>query len=363
MPASRRAFRDLIELLRAIDDGYIGDVGETKSALDVADGHRLLLHGLRRALGAQLEGDVHRPAFQRAVTPTMKFGGDSPDAIYHECNVSDAVAYRVRGHMAGAVYVSLSVQAGGGEGEGVGSSIHSDQFAVGPDGSFEVELSRAAPADGCDWVRMPDGALNVIVRHYFEDADGPMAVARRPLALEIRALDPPPASGEPTAEDVAAGIDRVTRWLRSRTLDEAKGRGRLPAWVSVVPNQFNDAEKPGADLAYAALDIAYAMAPFHVPPGKALVVHGRFPACRYAGLVLWSRFRQSLDYRARRVALNRAQTVTDDAGHYRIVIADRDPGVPNWLDTGGRQSGMMYWRFLLPEEPVPTPRCELVDLD
>jgi len=23
----------------------------------------------------------------------------------------------------------------------------------------------------------------------------------------------------------------------------------------------------------------------------------------------------------------------------------------------------MYWRFLLPEEPVPVPQCELVDID
>ena len=90
---------------------------------------------------------------------------------------------------------------------------------------------------------------------------------------------------------------------------------------------------------------------------------GRFPACRYAGVVLWSRFRQSFDYMNRRVSLNRAQTVTDGAGNYRIVLAERDPGVPNWLDTGGRASGFMYWRFLLPEEPVAAPRCELVDIE
>ena len=125
-----------------------------------------------------------------------------------------------------------------------------------------------------------------------------------------------------------------------------------------------DAQYVGEPGEYkSALDIAYAMAPFHVPPGKALVMSGRFPACRYAGVVLWSRFRQSFDYMNRRVSLNRAQTVTDSAGNYRIVLADRDPGLPNWLDTGGRASGFMYWRFLLPEEPVAAPQCELVDIE
>src|SRR5512139_1480676 len=138
MTESRRAFRELLELLDRIDAQYIGEPGEYKSALDVADGHRFVLHGLRRALGSQLEADTCRPVFQRAITPTTKFGGDSPDAIYHECNVSADCSYRICGKMAGAVYVSLSVQSGGGEAEGVGASINSEQFEVRPDGSFAI---------------------------------------------------------------------------------------------------------------------------------------------------------------------------------------------------------------------------------
>ena len=363
MTTSRRAFRELLDLLNQIDAQYVGETGEYKSALDIADGHRCVLHGLQRALGSQLDADTRRPVIQRAITPAMKFGGDSPDAIYHECNVSADCSYRIRGNMAGAVYVSLSVQIGGSEAEGVGASINSEQFDVRADGSFEIRLSRTPPADARNWLQVPEGALNVLVRHYFEEAGNVIADASRQPDLEISALGDFPAPGEPTVESVTAGIDRVSRWLRSRTLDESKGRTSLPSWVSIVPNHFNEPEKPHEGMAYAALDIAYAMAPFHVPPGKALVMSGRFPACRYAGVVLWSRFRQSFDYMNRRVSLNRAQTVPDSAGNYRIVLASRDPGVANWLDTGGRESGMMYWRFLLPEEPIAAPQCKLVDID
>ena len=45
-----------------------------------------------------------------------------------------------------------------------------------------------------------------------------------------------------------------------------------------------------------------------------------------------------------------------------MVIAHRDPGVPNWLDTEGRPFGMVYWRFLLPEGEIEQPRCEVVPL-
>ena len=61
--------------------------------------------------------------------------------------------------------------------------------------------------------------------------------------------------------------------------------------------------------------------------------------------------------------MNRAQTRLEPDGSWRMVVAHRDPGVANWLDAAGRTHGTLYWRFLLPEEPVPTPRTELVDAD
>jgi len=105
------------------------------------------------------------------------------------------------------------------------------------------------------------------------------------------------------------------------------------------------------------------MAPHPVAPDQALVMSGRFPPCRYAGLVLWSRSRESLEYRHRQVSLNRAQTRQEPDGSWRMVVAHRDPGVANGLDAGGRTHGTLYWRFLLPEGPVETPRTELVALD
>ena len=37
-----------------------------------------------------------------------------------------------------------------------------------------------------------------------------------------------------------------------------------------------------------------------------------------------------------------------------MVIAHRDPGVPNWIDAAGLPTGMIFWRFLLPDE-APRP--------
>jgi len=360
---SRTAYRSLTALLGEIDERYLGPERNLDSETDVADGHRAVLHCLARALVSRLEADPLRPVFQRAITPTMKFGGDSPDAIYHECVVRSGCRYEIRGNLAGAVYASFTIQSGrGGHADAVGASIHSDEFDVAADGSFAISVSGAAERRPRNWLELPEGALNLVARHYFERAEVVGADPEKRIPLRIRALASPPAPPEPSDAEIAAKIDAVTEFLRSRTLGEiAAGPRRLPAWVSTVPNRFNAPEKPGA-MAYAAVDAAYAMAPFEVPADKALVMTGRFPACRYAGVVLWSRSRQSFDYVNRRVSLNRAQTRLEPDGSYRMVIAQHDPGVANWLDTGGRSRGTLYWRFLLPEGPVAAPHTELVDL-
>jgi hypothetical protein len=78
--------------------------------------------------------------------------------------------------------------------------------------------------------------------------------------------------------------------------------------------------------------------------------------------VLWNRYTQTLDYRYRRISLNRTQTTLESDGSFKIVLAASDPGVPNWLDSEGRPSGSVFWRFLLPEGEIAPLRTRVVKL-
>jgi hypothetical protein len=71
---------------------------------------------------------------------------------------------------------------------------------------------------------------------------------------------------------------------------------------------------------------------------------------------------QMLDYANRRVSLNRKQTKLEPDGSFRIVLAHRDPGHPNWIDTEGRPFGLVFWRFMLPEGEIETPHAEVIPL-
>jgi hypothetical protein len=104
------------------------------------------------------------------------------------------------------------------------------------------------------------------------------------------------------------------------------------------------------------------MAPYLVMPDQALVIDGRWPRARFANVVLWNRFMQTYDYAHRRISMNRRQTVLERDGSYRIIIAHSDPGHPNWIDAEGRVSGLVFWRFQLPEEKIVKPEARLVPL-
>ena len=102
------------------------------------------------------------------------------------------------------------------------------------------------------------------------------------------------------------------------------------------------------------------MAPYAIGPDDALVIRGRWPKCRCANVSLWNRHMQTYDFANRSVSLNRAQTKLEADGSFRMILAHRDPGLPNWLDTEGRPFGLVFWRFMLAEGDVETPRAEVV---
>src|SRR4029450_5500666 len=100
-----------------------------------------------------------------------------------------------------------------------------------------------------------------------------------------------------------------------------------------------------------AIDAIYAMAPFFFGQDEALVMTGRWPECRCANVSLWNRFLQTLDYANRPVSRNRVQTTLEKDGSFRMVLAHRDPGHPNWIDSEGRLFGVGFCGFMLDRGP------------
>ena len=366
-PKSRTAFHALLDLLRTAGDTHFTMQRGVIEEGTAAEGYRFLLHLLAAGTEHHLEGDPERPLFTRIVSSGRKVLGDNPDALYYWARIDGRRTYRVRGALDGAVYTSFTVHGidpGGGSMERVISDVNDRQLQIAADGTYEVIVS-ADRHDG-NWIRTEADATSLITRHYFER---PVSIATDVdprVRLRIDPIDAPSPPPPWSDNAMAARLEAVARYVRANTLGmPAPGEAPAYAFVSRVPNVL---PKPASFRAanvdtVGAVDIHYAMAPFLLQPDQALLMEGRLPPCGFANVALWNMHMQTLEYRYRRTSLNRAQMQFAADGSFRVAIAHRDPGVPNWLDPEGHMLGTVFWRILLPEEEPSEINSTVVPID
>ncbi|HEX7095458.1 MAG TPA: hypothetical protein VF183_06215 [Acidimicrobiales bacterium] len=180
--------------------------------------------------------------------------------------------------------------------------------------------------------------------------------------MHIEVLDGP----APTVPDDAA---LRARWQAAAGFVHAMTRPPdtrgHPSYASAVVNQIGTPAGWRADEGggRGTPDQTYSLGRFALDEGEALVMDVRFPPCAYASVVLWNRYSQSIDARVHRSTINHRQAVLRPDGSARIVVSHVDPGVPNWLDTGGRRHGTVFWRFLLAEQPPDAIVSRVVRVD
>jgi hypothetical protein len=64
-----------------------------------------------------------------------------------------------------------------------------------------------------------------------------------------------------------------------------------------------------------------------------------------------------IDPANRVTALNNTQSYVHADGKVRYVVSKKDPGIQNWLDTGGFSTGSVFYRWIWSKNsPAPTSR-------
>ncbi|MBI4515681.1 MAG: DUF1214 domain-containing protein [Deltaproteobacteria bacterium] len=364
---SAEAFQGLVNTLREAAEMYL-DPDRSGGEIGVIESFRYLLHLTSAATDFYLEGDPERPEFVRMVSPTRKLGGDNPDATYHFARVRPDRSYRISGKRGRECYFSFSVHGRisedrlGMTAEPLLADVNDRSLTIAPDGSYELILSPDERSG--NWIPLAPNAASVIVRHYFEFEQTVTDDPDFRVDLRIEALAAPPVRPPANDADMARRIRDVTAFVRGGTIDLLDLSSLPVPFVSQVANELPQPSgfRASGNASWGAADVLYAMAPFRVEPEQALVMEGTLPPCAFANVVLWSRQMQTFEYRDRRVSLNRKQMVLERDGSYRIVIAHRDPGVPNWLDTENHTEGTIFWRFLLPEVEPAKSKCTLMPL-
>lgn len=360
---------------RAMLDELIG-LGEWLDAQDLndqdrAEGFRHLGHLLAVALDHHLESDPERPLFTRIVSPFRKMQGDNPDAVYFWTKIRGDREYRITGQNTGEGYLSFTVHGGDpndANAERVIADVNETSLVHAADGaSYEITVSPHPKPEGFEgnWLQTAPDAHSIVTRHYFERPDPAAADPDVHVVLRIEPVEDPGPAPTWTQDAIAERLAAVATFVASKTsgMTPPTEMPDIP-FVSRTPNElpqpfsFRDA---GIDV-LGAVDAHYSMGPYDLGEDEALVLEGTIPPAAFVNVMLWNKHMQTYEYRSHQTSLNRTQLELGADGSYRIVIANRDPGVPNWLDTEGHASGSIFWRFFLAEERPSPITCTVVPI-
>jgi hypothetical protein len=321
--------------------------------VDVAAGYRHLMAMVANGIGhALIPADPYAPTFGAiARTDVYKWGLDCPDCTYRSSAIRGDLNYRVTGNVGTVGYLSFQVN----EGMANHGNIRNDQLACDADGNFELWIGPDKRPG--DWLATPPGADTIVTRQFFGDWDN-----EQRASFEIELVSPIPDDARTdlliaTPDRVARQLAAVGGWLEANITfwNDVEVLGQAARW-----NAFDDATVK-SEMGGAQENIN-AWGHYELGPDEALIVEAVPADARYWSLHIGNFWWESLDYASRHTSINHHQAVLDDDGEFRAVVAHRDPGVPNWLDTMDHTKGPLLFRWVVADHG-PSTKTQIVPFD
>jgi hypothetical protein len=311
--------------------------------------------------------DPVHPVLFRCQDEYRKLMVDNPDVAYWYTVLSDEQSYRIWGRRGDAAYIGFTFgspmfqgQGKGADGLGTLAQSHLDALTVGPDGEFSFIVSPTRPEgyEG-DWIEMVPGIGQLAVRETFFHRE-----TERFSEWHIELLgEVPPPRAEPDwmAERIELAslfVAFVAATCHNMWNDAASNMNRFSGQSGKAHVESREDEV----RSHSSADMEYHGGRFRLSEDQGLLVTVTAPEeFIYWGLTITNPWMESFDYRYRQTHLNCATAERSDDGTWKMIIAARDPGVPNWIDTGGQLEGYQLVRWCLAPGARP-PVAELIDL-
>jgi Protein of unknown function (DUF1214) len=318
---------------------------------------------------------------------------DNPDTIYRFMAVNNTSTYVITGRFTGEMPADTTFSVLTGLSGTTASVLSGQDLVLNPDGSFTITVSGDPTGPGPNHIQITDDTTLIAVRNTVSDwnTQDPMSlsiervsgppnslfaqlggfaipfigptVTRSPLLTTLVSLvpplpDPPPLlRGIFTAVIMALGLQMEANYIKVATIDPTTGEPRQP---NVLTNPTRNAEFLATQMQSAGY--------FQLDDDQALVVTIDPGNAGYFVVPVTNDWTITDNYWDQQTSLNNAltQAKPNPDGTYTIVISPQDPGVWNWVSTGGLNQGTISIRFqdLDPNSSdLPTVSSQVVSLD
>jgi hypothetical protein len=318
-----------------------------KTDQDLAEGYDYLAGSIQGSLHLAWAYQRDFPYFVQSTGPYTKMGLDNPDTLYLHAYLRDDAEYIVTGQRGTTTDLSFQVLNGDYSPVEVPDSLTAfddRSLQIAADGSFELRLGPGRPdappkPDApVGYVTLGPGSSMLAVREVYSDW-----VNERRGTLRIQRADKIGAAPDQPDEALLAKRYRVAGKI---LLSRLRTFLAFPDWFYLTEpvNTMTPPRRTPGGLATQFSSVGH----FDLSSDQAMIVTvpsaGRDVA-PYQGIQLGSSWYISLDYINHQTSLTADQARQDPDGMLRFVIAERDPGVANWLELTGRTRGYVQIRW------------------
>ena len=323
----------------------VAEAPHIETEADLLEGLQYLAGCIAGCMHLAFDYERDHPFLQSGTGPWTKMGLDNPDTLYFGTRLHANHDYVVTGRR--GTTTDLSFQLLGGE--------YTDDNVPASQAAFDDRELQIAADGSFEWRVRPASPGQLVIREVYGDWSaqrGTLAISR----LDTAGTAPPPLTRETIEKRYATAgkqlVNRVKTWLQ------------FPQWFYFnIPVNTMVAPR----LTPGGLATQYSSAGhYDLRPDQALVITIPVSDAPYLGFQLGSLWYISLDYINHQTSLNNTQAQQDPDGKVRIVVADQNPGVTNWVETLGHRRGILQFRWQRVSRQLTDadgPAVELVDLD
>ena len=328
------------------------------SDADLAEGYDYLAGSIAAVLQQSRTHDKVHPVLHTSTGPYTKMGLDNPDTLYYHADVVPGGTYRIRGIRGSTVDLSFQVLRGDytpSEVPGGDDAFDDRRLNIADDGSYELTFGPPIDDAPSNYFVLGDGASMLAIREVYGDW-----TAEHKGSVTVERLD--------TRDEPARPLDSA-RAARQYATAAKLLTSRIHTWFN-FPKWFY-LDEPVNTLTVprptpGGLSTQFSsVGHYDLAPDQAMIITVPVSDSPYQGFQLGSLWYISLDYVHHQTSLNAVQAQHDPDGMIRMVIAHRDPGVTNWVETTGRRRGILQFRWQRSDAPIDGslgPTCEVVDL-
>lgn len=327
------------------------------------DAFRLLTQNLGQAFDLALETkDTKYPVLHTFCTPFCKLGGDNAEFTYQQAWIDGESVYRISGTRGTSRFFNIAVHGPRPAdnpanrayrplhepfGDIPQVNLFGSEMEIGWDGSFEVYIG--GERRGPNWLPTTPETRKLFIRNGFDDW------SETPAQIRIERLGMDRPRPMPTSDEMIEAMRWSGNFLTTMMNDypdwafdhaedlDPEDLNRFPTGRRPLGNIVNNVEtdrRRGRSI--------YTMC-WQLEPDEAMIIEWDRNDVFWM-LTNMGVYMHSMDYLYRPVSYTPSRTKVDVDGRVRMVMAHRDPGFHNWIDTQGFRNGYLCNRNMLSDQ-------------